>query len=116
MEIVSMSTEFSAVHAMNGLLAQIEERLNQTEDYRALRALQRAIADVAAQAALAPVVRMVAEQPPTVILPQAAAQMPRVSTLPPAPGSHTDLMQRLTASFPGMSTAKAVPARKTSAA
>lgn len=41
-----MAIEGSAIAAMNVLRAQIEERLSHTEDYRALRALDRAIADV----------------------------------------------------------------------
>lgn len=36
----------SAVNAMNALRAQIEDRLFQTEDYRALKAIEKAIADV----------------------------------------------------------------------
>lgn len=38
--------EGSAIIAMGALRLQIEERLLQTEDYRALKALDRAIADV----------------------------------------------------------------------
>ncbi|MDX7953106.1 hypothetical protein P7D22_18240 [Lichenihabitans sp. Uapishka_5] len=38
--------EGSAIIAMGALRLQIEERLMQTEDYRALKALDRAIADV----------------------------------------------------------------------
>lgn len=41
-----MMFEGSAVSAMAALRSQIEERLMQTEDYRALKALDNAIAEV----------------------------------------------------------------------
>ena len=94
--------EVSALAAMSALRAQIEERLNQNEDYRAFKALEVAIATVRppvpAQAA--------------VHLPDPVPVMPRVPDFQPvatgpAPSS---IMQRLSMHHGPMTTGKAVNA------
>lgn len=94
--------EFSAVAAMSALRAQIEDRLNQIEEYRALKALDVAIATV---------------RPPgpanaKINLPDPVPVMPKVPDFQPVTTASvpSSIMQRLSMHHGAMTTGKAVTA------
>ena len=100
-----MTTEaFSAVDALKALRAQIEDRLSKTEEYRALKAIDKAIADVSAQFPIASLQLRISE--PDLLLAQPrSVPMPMAEPLKVTPSS---LMQRITANYPGNPVLKAV--------
>ena len=109
-----MHVETTAVGAMRALCEQLEARLNRSEDYRALKELQRAITAVVG--VLSPEARLAQalEKGPELILstPQSTPlQRPiAIAADPPpatAPQTHSSLIQRLNGSFPTVSTVKA---------
>lgn len=94
--------EFSAVAAMSTLRAQIEDRLNRNEDYRALKALDVAIASV--------------RSPPSpngsIPISDPAPAMPRMPEFQPVATAPvpTSIMQRLSMHHAPMTTGKALSA------
>lgn len=96
-----MSIAVSGLEAMRGLCAQLDSRLRHNEDYRALKALEEAIAVVQGDAP-EPVLPAYALAEPSLILPQIAGSvaLPRVN-------GPSALMQRLSAHYGPFTTVQA---------
>lgn len=94
--------EVSAVAAMGALRAQIEERLNRIEDYRALKALDIAIATVRPPV---PANTPISLPDPVPVMPKAPEFQPVTTGTVPS-----SIMQRLSMHHGAMTTGKAVSA------